>query len=792
MDFGPSSQYAREGVKLIFEKVQKAKGSVLKPVFWGWSYLKPQSEAEGTLKGSELQKFGDLYSLKPPFTVMEITFTIHTYMAILIKLIASGIIFSMKRTDKNIHPENMLHLSSSDLKAYFILLEAGDIFQAFGLENFMDDVKDFAWILHFWDEHLETWMRACISVLTNYSFELQNQNRQIEDLFRNLYQKMLFPALRRELGEVFTPMWLAEYIIDDVGYVGDLEKRILDPACGSGTFLLEIIKKIRKWHQTKKNELNVLALQRSVVGFDKNPLAILAARVNYLWAIADLLQPTLPFTIPIFIADSIDIKVLFNEPVNKFRGNFDFIVGNPPWINWEYLPEHSKKKVKELWEKYGLFPSKGWKGKLGYAKYDISAVFVYVGMDYFLKNGGKLEFLVTQALIRGIPGRGFRRFQIKHDLQENRDIKLGLIKVHDLTQFQPFEDITTQTAIINLIRNKETVYPVPYIEWEKLHHISSNEAWNKLEDAFQLHSKVMIPIAKDNPLSRPLIGDTEAQILMLREKIFGPSEYKAREGANTEGLNCAFWIQQLEWGSNGLIHFQQVLKGVKKKILAKKSINIEPDLIFPLIRSGDLQRWQYNPKIYIIFTLKYNNLIANEDLFQTKFPNAYQYLKSNFEEDLRKRKSYAKKSSHYPFYVLFGTEDMKSPIKVCWLRMGSRVDATVVREYEDPLLGKKTPIPQETVVYVSLESLAEAHYLCAVLNSQPFTSLVKMFSLKGGKGFASPNILEYIRIPKFVPENVIHQKLANLSRKAHNAIAQKIPIIKIEEKINKLVRKLLY
>jgi len=53
---------------------------------------------------------------------------------------------------------------------------------------------------------------------------------------------------------------------------------------------------------------------------------------------------------------------------------------------------------------YGLFPFKGWKGKSRDAKYDISTVFVYAAFDRYLKENGKLAFLITQSVFQQMQG----------------------------------------------------------------------------------------------------------------------------------------------------------------------------------------------------------------------------------------------------------------------------------------------------------------------------------------------------------------------------------------------------
>ena len=232
----------------------------------------------------------------------------------------------------------------------------------------------------------------------------------------------------------------------------------------------------------------------SVMGIDLNPLAVLAARVNYLLAIADLL----PYRrheveIPVYLADSIltpsrgdslfeqnrrvletavgklpvpdvintraemerltdileeyirggfatsvflercrrelpdvaanpDSEVALNELFERLAGlhrqgldgiwarilrnafmplfldQCDYVVGNPPWINWESLPPGYREQTMPLWQEYGLFVHSGMDTILGKGKKDISTLMTYVAADRYLKDGGKLGFVITQSV----------------------------------------------------------------------------------------------------------------------------------------------------------------------------------------------------------------------------------------------------------------------------------------------------------------------------------------------------------------------------------------------------------
>jgi hypothetical protein len=96
-----------------------------------------------------------------------------------------------------------------------------------------------------------------------------------------------------------------------LGYTRDkwLTARLLDPTCGSGSFLLEAIEQKRRaalmagWTA----EQTVDMLTTTVWGFDLNPLAVQSSRVNFLIAIADLLQQCKgkDVEIPVLLADAV-------------------------------------------------------------------------------------------------------------------------------------------------------------------------------------------------------------------------------------------------------------------------------------------------------------------------------------------------------------------------------------------------------------------------------------------------------------------------------------------------------
>ena len=92
-----------------------------------------------------------------------------------------------------------------------------------------------------------------------------------EDVFRSLYEFLVEPSVRRDLGEYYTPVWLVEMMVGEFDVRG---KVILDPFCGSGTFLVKAFYLKHEAGEDPDSALN------EVVGFDINPLAIAVARAE--------------------------------------------------------------------------------------------------------------------------------------------------------------------------------------------------------------------------------------------------------------------------------------------------------------------------------------------------------------------------------------------------------------------------------------------------------------------------------------------------------------------------------
>lgn len=137
------------------------------------------------------------------------------------------------------------------------------------------------------------------------------------DLLGEMYQRHFDRDTRKALGEFYTPAGVIELILDECGYTGQPGHRLLDPACGSGSFLVAALRRYlrQQSRSSKESALRDLTEGLRIVGFDINPFAVLMAQINYaamilpLYAEAVYENPEFRIIrLPIFRTDSLRVE----------------------------------------------------------------------------------------------------------------------------------------------------------------------------------------------------------------------------------------------------------------------------------------------------------------------------------------------------------------------------------------------------------------------------------------------------------------------------------------------------
>lgn len=214
----------------------------------------------------------------------EELFLRHSYLALFTKLIVW-----MRISESSTIPSSEMIIKILD----------GDFFVEQGIDNFLEE-DFFSWIVR--EQTKDTGIdisRKLINQLVNY-----NLRELSEDILKSLYQELVDPETRHDLGEYYTPDWLAQRMVEHI-LKENPSASVLDPSCGSGTFLYMTIR--YKKHKLGLKQETLELIIKNVVGIDIHPLAVITAKTNYLLALGDLLKKRgrKRVQIPVYLADSI-------------------------------------------------------------------------------------------------------------------------------------------------------------------------------------------------------------------------------------------------------------------------------------------------------------------------------------------------------------------------------------------------------------------------------------------------------------------------------------------------------
>jgi len=127
------------------------------------------------------------------------------------------------------------------------------------------------------------------------------------DVLKILYHSVIAPQVRKRLGEYYTPDWLAGLMVRSV-ISNPLNQRVLDPACGSGTFVFHAVREFLKAASAAEipTAEAVERVTTAVYGMDLHPVAVVLAQTTYLLAIGPdrLAQRAQTLSIPVYLGDS--------------------------------------------------------------------------------------------------------------------------------------------------------------------------------------------------------------------------------------------------------------------------------------------------------------------------------------------------------------------------------------------------------------------------------------------------------------------------------------------------------
>lgn len=690
--------------------------------------------------------------------VRLLIFSIQTYYSLLVKYIINDILGC-------INNDGTAGFSYKD-----IIL--GTFASMYGIDNYITP-DPFCWPVYELENGFDRIMDRISADLSPYRPENTRYGRELKgydacDYIRQIYEALLPKELRHALGEYYTPDWLAEMTFETtLGFSGGKDIKtlsVIDPTCGSGTFLIQAIEK------KKRAGCDIEDITSTVSGIDINPLAVLTAKTNYLIMLAGMTGGKTNISIPVYRADILTVftdrstdNLYPDAAAVRALGKADVIIGNPPWINREYLPDEYRKSTEHLWEEHGLFTAKG----LGrsFSKEDISLLITCEVTDRLLDDGGIIGFVIKQSVFKSAKnGAAFRRFQV-------RGAPLRVLRADDLSALNIFGGAVNRTALLFARKGQPTVYPVPYFLWRGKEGTGRRTfgTYSRLGDVL---GKVGITKQSAFPSVREDItspwSTAEPEHTDSYRNVLGSNSYRARTGVFTGGANAVYYLD-INSCDGELVSVTNITDRAKRSA-GQYAAALEKDYIYPLLRGRDVSRWKASYDTYILcpHTADTRMLPVSQDRLRTSAPLTMSYLE-HFRPELDGRKGFAgweRKIQEREFHAILRVGEYTfSPYKVVWRYIADDFICAVTGCADDVYLGRKIILPNEKLMFISAGSEDEAYYLCGLLSSTPVSRCVRSF-MSGTS--ISAHVLDKLYIPAFDPSDKRHTDISKLCRDGHD------------------------
>ena len=282
----------------------------------------------------------------------------------------------------------------------------------------------------------------------------------------------------------------------------------------------------------------------------------------------------------------------------------DYLIGNPPWVNFSNLPTAYKLLLRQQFMDYGLVP-KAADVLLGNARIDIATLVLAKTLKVNLKPGGKAFFYVPLSIFQNEGANNyFRKYNIN-------GVNFRVNEIFDFEGNPIFQDVRTRYGMVHFERDVVQTFPIPYY---------------LLEDGNWKEHQASPIFGEDSPLTVFAVGDNLLHFDLF-QKISIPKTAQPRQGVNTCGANDIFIFDTYKKDEEG--HAR-----VSNK---KKELVLPTKYLFPLVvRKNFLEK---KPKPHKWILLPYDTETA-KPLSQEeieKEPALWDYLLRN-EAILKKRK----------------------------------------------------------------------------------------------------------------------------------------------------------
>ena len=278
-------------------------------------------------------------------------YALQTTYAIIVKLIACKIIDKLEYNDLTKNYFDLSTITSDEMQVFFEKMEDGYSYRSCNINNFLEG-DFFSWYSdeEQWNDIFWKSIMGIVKCIDQYSAFSINIYYEPIDIFKDLYMGIIPISIRHSMGEYFTPKWVANSVIESgIEQIKNKDNwKAIDPCCGSGIFLIELIKKIvgkksiQSMNYKEKEKIKNQILNR-VYGIDINPLSVLSARVGYYLALKPFGELK-NLDIPVYLGDSaiigekimIDGIECFYYKINNLKKDIEVVLPK----RYVLLPEY--------------------------------------------------------------------------------------------------------------------------------------------------------------------------------------------------------------------------------------------------------------------------------------------------------------------------------------------------------------------------------------------------------------------------------------------------------------------
>jgi len=469
--------------------------------------------------------------------------------------------------------------------------------------------------------------------------------------------------------------------------------------------------------------------------------------------------------------DGIWVRIVANFMLVGRIKNIDLIVGNPPWVKWEFLPQSYAEKIKSLCVDRHLFSGQTYMGAISL---NICALIANVTAASWLSKKGTLAFLMPQTLMSQDSYSGFRNFYLDSEKNE----RMYLQRLDDWTKSgNPFID-TTEKFMTYYYNRSQVDYlndgiPITTIRKNKglsIVDLNSKQTFGEVKDGFEISTN-----SKAYQMDPDRTGYTTLNELKIGAKdnfqmIIGACSYKARSGVEFTPAEIYFVEPQEKSGDNSSYVFKpSQFKSSKYKNTESLPKQFETIYIRPVIKAPNIIPFGFQDNnTYCIFPYKdgVSTSIETSELLNES-PKLFNYLVNNKGQIGKQSKRSLTISRGTSFYSLSKVGAYTfAPFKVTF-RDNTTLSAAVVDAIKTPWNELSMPICAKHCPYISQDKTGrnitedEAYYLCGILN----TPIVKDY-FQATYSTRSFSINFNIKMPLYDSNNKFHRVLMKLSRRA--------------------------